>query len=387
MKKIFAMLLVAGAVFGLASCSDDKDYSATEMSTINVLESKTSLLAEPDQGYVLVDCNPVKAYVDAADQSWLSVEVKGDSVKFCSTQNESTESRNTLLVIKKSETDSVMLNVLQRGMIFIVENKVNIVQPNDNAKEYFYNVKTDYVGNVVSTPDWVKANFADDRLKVNVDENNEGHLRTGYVVYTSGNYRDSIQVTQYDLQKDILGDYEIWVGYDPIKDTCKDKVQAQLKTNANGAVLLTFDTYYQPTATTTAKITVQFPVTFDADSISLSINSGDQVATYKDKRDRRTYFCTMFASPTGGILPAIDQAGDTIMQNKSGKITAYLRYDKQKGTYGSFSGKAYDEGGYSADFKYLYIGAFSNSTPYKKYLVNDTWWFNLYDMVLVKKEN
>ena len=381
MKKIFAMVVALGCLVGLASCSDDDDHKATQLSTIKVLSVETSLQARPDTGSVVVDCEPVQAYVDAADESWLDVEVKGNAVMFYAKQNESTESRNTKLTIKKNDNDSIMLNVDQLGMIFIVQNKVDIVQPNDRAQEYFYTVKTDYVGRVVSSPDWVEADFASSRLNVNVKENTEGHLRDGYVVYESGNYKDSIKVTQYDFEKDILGEYEIWVGYNPVTDLCETKVPATLSATVNGAVTLSFNALYDNN-----NIKVQFPVSFDSDSISISIESGSQVASYKDKRNKWTYFVTMFSSPTGSILPALDQAGDTLMQNQSGKITARMKYDSKKGTYGMFSGLAYNEGGYSAEFKSLYIGAFTTSLPYKKNLVNNEWWFSMYDMMLVKKE-
>lgn len=382
MKKILAMLLVASAVLGLASCSDDNDYKATQLSTINVLGSETSLLAKPDTGYVVVDCEPVKVYVAAGDESWLQVEVKGDSVKFYSKQNESTESRNSLLVIKKSATDSVQLNVLQRGMIFIIENKVNIMQQTDNARDYHFNVTTDYKGEVVSMPDWVTANFDGSRFNVNVAENKEGHMREGYVTYRCGNYKDSIKVTQYDFEKDILGNYELWVGYDPKTDVVEKKIPVVLATNENGAVTMSFDALYK-----NSTLHLQFPVTFDGDSVSISITSGQNVAIYTDPRRQKTYFYTMFASPTGSVLPALNQAGDTLMQNTSGKITAYMKYDKKKATtYGGFAGMAYNEGGYSAEFKRMYIGAFKTSAPYKNSLINNEWWTSLYDMVLVKKK-
>lgn len=378
------MLFAASAILGLASCGDDNDYKATPLSTINVLGSETSLLANPDTGYVVVDCNPVKAYVAAGDEAWLSVDVKGDSIKFYSKQNESTESRNTLLVIKKSENDSVQLNVIQRGMTFILQNKVDIVQVNDNAKNYYFNVRTDYQGEVVSTPDWVTADFSNSRLNINVAENTEGHMREGYVAYRCGNFKDSVKVTQYELEKDILGDYELWVGYNAKTDQMENKLPAKLVASSNGAITLNIEGLQYKDRI----INLQFPLTFDGDSVALNMTSGQSVASFKDKKGRWTYFYTMFASSMGSILPALNQAGDTLMQNTSGKITAFMHYDKAKGTtYGSFSGLAYNEGGYTADFKYLYIGAFSNSAPYKKDLVDNEWWTKLYDMVLVKKSS
>ena len=381
MKKIISMLLVAGGLLGLASCNDDDEYKATQLSSIKVLSAETSLQSRSDTGCVVVDCQPVEAYVSAADQSWLQVELKNDSVKFYAKQNESTESRNAMLTIKKSENDSVMLNVDQLGMLFIVQNKQDIMQANDNASEYYFYVKSDFMGQVLSTPDWISADFNNSRLNINVTENEEGHIREGYVTYGCGNFKDSVKVTQYNFEKDILGDYELWVGYNPATDVCDRKIEATLTSTENGLVTLNFTALYG-----NVNIPMQLPVSFDADSISLSIASGAQVASYKDKRNKWTYFFTVYASSTGSILPSLNSQGDTLLLNTSGNITAYMKYDKKKGTHGSFSGLAYNEGGYSAEFKRMYIGAFSSSTPYKQYLINNEWWASLYDMVLVKKE-
>lgn len=380
MKKIYGMLLAAVCVLAMTSCGDDNDNQATALSTINVLSSETQLQARPDTGKVVVDCHPVKAYVAAEDESWLKVEVKDDNVWFYATQNESTESRNSLLVIKKSDNDSVQLNILQKGMIFIIDKKTNITQVTDNAKSYYFNVNTDYVGNIVSTPEWAEARFENSRLYIDVKENNEGHLREGYVAYACGNYKDSIKVTQYDFDKDILGEYEIWEGYDADLDLCQTKIPATLQASANGSVTLNFDANYENTV-----VHVQLPVTFDGDSIAINIQSGQQVASFKDKRNKWTYFYSVYATDKGIVLPATDQAGNLLYLNTSGNIKAFMKYDQKKGTYGMFSGFAYNEGGYVGEFYKMYIGAFSTSSPYESSLINGEWWLSLSRIMLVKK--
>lgn len=380
MKNILAMSLVAGCALGFIACSDDDDYKAVQPSTIKVLSASSSLIASPDTGWVTTDCNVQKAYVDEEDCSWISVEVRDDSVKFYAKQNESTESRNTMLVIKKSDNDSVKVNITQRGMIFIVQKKVDIVQYNDNAKSYYYNVNTDYVGKVTETPDWIEANFSDSRLNINVAANDEGHIREGYVKYACGNYADSILVTQYDFTKDILGEYELWVGYNEKTDIMERKIPAKLSANASGAVTLSFEASYK-----NQTVNVQLPVTFDQDSVSVNIQSGQRVASYKNKKNIWTYFYSTFTSPRGAFLPAVENDKDTLYYNTSGSICAKMKYDSKKGTFGHFSGMAYNEGGYSDVFSKMYIGAYSTSKPYKNALIDDEWWMCLYDMWLVKK--
>lgn len=379
------MIVTAGCLLGLASCSDD-DYKATELSTIKVLSAETSLQACKDTGYVVLDCAPMQAYVDAADQDWIKVEVKDDSVKFYAVQNESTESRNTKLTIKKSANDSIMMNVDQLGLIFIVQNRVDIVQMNDEAKSYHFNVKTDYVGEIVSTPDWVTADFTESRMNINFAENKEGHMREGYVTYRCGNFKDSLKVTQYDLQKDLLGDYYLLTGYDAKTDTYTgEPIPVTLKQNTAGAISMNLTALYN----NKANVAVSFPVSFDEDSVSFSISSGTVVARYVNpKGNKTTYFWSVFCDPNGTYLPYVEQGtNEIVMKNTSGKITAYMTYDKKKGTYGFFSGMAYDESGYSAEFGSLNVGGFTTSDPYKKNLVNNEWWFSLSNIVLVKKQD
>ena len=98
----------------MASCSSDSDYQAVAESTINVLSAQTSLGPNASEGEVTVDCTPAKAYTD--EPSWLSASIEGSTVKLAALANDSRQSRNAKLVIKKTEADSVVINVSQYGL-------------------------------------------------------------------------------------------------------------------------------------------------------------------------------------------------------------------------------------------------------------------------------
>lgn len=381
MKKIFGLFFLAVLCLGLASCSDDKG-EATPLSTINVLSAQTSFESCESTGKVVVDCNPITAYVDADDQQWLDVQVDQNAVSLSAKRNSTTESRNALLTIKKNANDSVMLNVDQKGMIFIVENKTDILQHNDRIGEYSFNVSSEILPHLVSTPDWIEASMTQEKLNIKVLENNEGHVRDGYVKYTCGNVEDSIKVTQFEFEKDLLGDYELWLDYDEKTDKCKSKLPVTITATAAGAITMNFTSdNYKNTS-----INFQMPMSFDADSLAFVMNSGQLVANYKDKRGKRTYFYSVFVDSDGTYLPYEDENGNLILSDTSGKITAFMQHQEGKGTYGRFSGLAFNNGGNVADFSTLLIGAFSSSVPYLNNLVDNEFAFYLKDMMLVKKD-
>jgi len=381
MNKILGLFLLAALCLGMASCSDDKG-EATPMSTINVLSAQTSFESSESTGKVVVDCNPIAAYVDADDQQWLDVQVDQNIVSLSAKRNSTTESRNALLVIKKNANDSVMLNVDQKGMIFIVENKTDILQHNDRIGEYSFNVSSEILPQLISTPDWIEASMTQEKLNIKVLENNEGHVRDGYVTYSCGNVKDSIKVTQFEFEKDLLGDYELWLDYDEKTDLCKSKMPVTITATETGAITMNFTSNsYNNTS-----INFQMPMTFDADSLAFVMNSGQLVANYKDKRGKRTYFYSVFVDSDGTYLPYEDEKGNLILSDTSGKITAFMQHEKGKGTYGRFSGLAFNNGGNVAEFATLLIGAFSSSAPYLNSLIDNEFAFYLKDMMLVKKD-
>ena len=58
---------------------------------------------------------PAKAY---AQDAWLTVTKKAETLLLTATTNTSPQSRNTLLVVKNAQGDSITLNVQQEGITF-----------------------------------------------------------------------------------------------------------------------------------------------------------------------------------------------------------------------------------------------------------------------------
>ena len=379
MKKLYSFILLTTLCFGLASCSDDKG-EATQLSTIKVLAAETSFESDPSTGKVVVNCSPIDAYVDAEDRGWLDVQIDKDTVKLSAKRNVSNESRNAMLTIKKNDNDSVMLNVAQKGLIFIVKDKQDIIQHNDLSQSYSFAISSSIQGQILSAPNWINATMTMDKLSINVTENNEGHIREGFVKYNCGSVTDSIKVTQFELEKDLLGDYELWIDYDEKTDLCSNKLPVTIQATDNGSVTMNFVALYKKT-----NVNFQFPMTFNTDSLAFSISSGQLVASFKDKKNKWTYFYAIFADPNGTYLPYEDSNGNFILSDESGKISAFMKYDNKKGTYGRFSGLAFNNSGNVATFGSIYVGAFSTPSPYESCLIDKEWAFYMKDIMLVKK--
>lgn len=375
MKKIYSLVMLAAVCLGMASCSDDKG-EATALSTIKVLSAETSFESVADTGKVVLDCTPVKAYVEEADKDWLDVKIDQNTVNLYAKQNGASESRNTLLTIKKNDNDSIQLNVDQKGLVFIVDGKSDIVLYDDEAHEYSYDVQSAVAGTILSAPEWVDATMTKEKINVKVSANNDGHMRAGYVKYNCGSIVDSIKVSQYDFDKDIKGNYMLLIGYDESSNGYQSYLPVVMSESQ-----MSFSFAYG-----TATINAAFNTSFDRDAVSFSIASGQTVGLLK-KGAKTTYFHSFFATANNATANRQDSNGNLIFGDESGLITAAMSYDKVRGTHGIFSGDAYNSGGYQGDFAKILIGAFTNSIPYQSTLIENSIFLLEGKLVLVKVDS
>lgn len=328
-KNIITSLMIAASSLFMLSCSDDSSDLATKLSTIQVLSADTNLDAVESTGSVVVNCNPIKAYSNAED--WLTVSVEGNKVSFSAPQNPSIESRNAKLVIKKTETDSVALNVSQQGLVLVVLGD-DLELNSDDAKVVTYNLKSSLAPEIAETPDWITPTIENNQLKLSIAENNSGMLRSGFVRIVSGELADTVKVLQYEYAKDIAGDYVLSMYDDDEEETVE--LNAQLKDG-----VLTVPDY---------NWTIN--VGYDYKTNSFSINSGQMIG--KDNNN-----CL--------FLNFLDANGNGAYGDASGCITAPLKYSDKDGISAVFSGLAYNIYGTMGRFYMLYISAHTSQTPNK----------------------
>ncbi len=329
LKKKILSLSLAMACLSLLSCSDDNVSSPLAMSTINIVSSKTSLGALAEEGNVVLDCVPSTVYTNSTD--WLTVTTSGNTVNFSATQNSSIESRNAKLVIKKTDNDSILVNVSQKGLVFVIKGE-DLKLTSDDAYTTVYDMNSTIEPHVISCPDWVKATVSGESLTIDVDKNESGSLRSGYVKVGYADFADSILVSQYEYAKDVNGNYTFSY-YDDDEEEYVD-----LSATINGDKM----------NMTVAGYELSVPVSFNAETNSISIQSGQylgQVGT--------NYAYMLF----------LDESGKTGEQsyvasyNLTGLVTASLT-DALTEEGAEFKGSAYKLVGEATPFYAMMIAQY-----------------------------
>lgn len=197
--KIFSLMLIAAA---FAACDDHEGDDYINSDGIKVVSRQISMDAVGGTGKVVVDKNVAKAY---SNEEWLTVTSNGQEVSLVAVSNPNRESRNANLVIKASETDSVIVSVSQYGLVFDASAAKDITI-SDAAYTTIIPIKTSGVIELVSAPDWVKTTVVDEGLQIEVAANTTGDLRAGDVVFGVSGNEASFNILQGEW-KDLNGNY------------------------------------------------------------------------------------------------------------------------------------------------------------------------------------
>lgn len=355
MKK--SIYIIGMAAMGLmASCSSDSDYQAVAESTINVLSAQTSLGPDASEGEVTVDCTPAKAYTD--EPSWLSASIEGSTVKLAALANDSRQSRNAKLVIKKTEADSVVINVSQYGLVLEM-NKADMIYSNNQPVEFTKTYRSNTDMKVIYAPEWANASVDTNskELKVSLSGNTTGHLRADYIKYQVAAVTDSFIVKQFDFDKDIAGEY-VFAYYDFNEDT-----KLELKT-----VRATLSR----TELAIPEMGLVFPVSINEETGSVETRSSQCLGKFG-----KYYIYDTF----------LDTEGHAYMGSESGLLSATFKYSEEYGTYGFFGGTAYTVNNKTGEFLAMILQTFkAKSASEANYYNEFCWMVAPYIMSVPKKE-
>ncbi len=341
-------IIIGIAAIGLmASCSSESDFHAVAESSINITKAETSLGPNASEGSVTVDCVPVEAYTD--EPSWLTATIDGNTVKLASLANDSRQSRNAKLVIKKAANDSVVVNVSQYGLVLIADN-ADLVQANDNESSYTKQCQCNTPVNIVYAPDWVTAttDFDLGTMDVQFSANTTGHVRADYVIYQAAGVRDSFIVKQYDFDNDIAGEYIL--AYNTFDDD-------------DNVVFQTVHANLSRTGLTVPDWGYTFPVIINDSIGGVQIKSNQNIGRYSKYYVYNAY---------------IDTEGYLYYGTTSGIITAPFKYSEEYGTYGFFSGTAYNvntgSGIESGEFLSMILQVYKTNSPSQSNYVSELFW-------------
>lgn len=254
----------------LFSCSDDDKSAAA--TGVQVTSAESTIKAAGGSANVEVDQNIASAY---STEGWLTVEFDGNKLSATAERNNSRESRYSTVVIKASENDSTIVSVSQLGTVFGYSDPAgNVVMDNAGGKAQRY-VQHNAEFHVAKAPEWVTTSVKGDSVYLDIAPNTTGDMRKGQVCMESGNYADTLYVTQASFEEGIAGDYKLYF-YNAVFDQSTGKITG-------------FQNVYVPASVYSfgKSCTISLPqqgfswdCTYDKDNLALNFNSAKQIGVY-----------------------------------------------------------------------------------------------------------
>lgn len=254
----------------LFSCSDDDKSAAA--TGVQVTSAESTIKAAGGSANVEVDQNIASAY---STEGWLTVEFDGNKLSATAERNNSRESRYSTVVIKASENDSTIVSVSQLGTVFGYSDPAgNVVMDNAGGKAQRY-VQHNAEFHVAKAPEWVTTSVKGDSVYLDIAPNTTGDMRKGKVCMESGNYADTLYVTQASFEEGIAGDYRLYF-YNAVFDQSSGQITG-------------FQNVYLPASVYSfgKSCTISIPTagfswdcTYDKDNLALNFNSAKQIGVY-----------------------------------------------------------------------------------------------------------
>ncbi len=263
-------MALAMGVATLFSCSDDDKSAAA--AGVQVTSAESTIKAAGGSANVEVDQNIVSAY---STEGWLTVDFDGNKLSATAERNNSRESRYSTVVIKASENDSTIVSVSQLGTVFGYSDPAgNVVMDNAGGKAQRY-VQHNAEFHVAKAPEWVTTSVKGDSVYLDIAPNTTGDMRKGQVCMESGNYADTLYVTQASFEEGIAGDYRLYF-YNAVFDQSSGQITG-------------FQNVYLPASVYSfgKSCTISIPTagfswdcTYDKDNLALNFNSAKQIGVF-----------------------------------------------------------------------------------------------------------
>ena len=201
-KYISIFLLVAAAVLGTA-CSNDNNELPEYAAGLKVVKAQTAFNVIGGTNEVKMASEPAQAY---AQDAWLTVTKKAETLLLTATTNTSPQTRNTLLVVKDAQGDSITINVQQEGITFGLPAGQDIFT-DDKAVQKTMIATANVPVTYTTTGDWLSVAEQGSELTVKATENTTGKARVGWVIAKAAGLVDSLKVVQASLA-DFVGEYK-----------------------------------------------------------------------------------------------------------------------------------------------------------------------------------
>lgn len=136
---------------------------------------------------------------------WCTAVVNGNVVNVTVTDNTSIEGRVAILTLTDGKS-SLNATVQQRGMA-IATLPIKRYHAENAGGTRKYVIQHDFDVKLSTEDEWIHPTMKDDTLIIKIDANTAAQIRRGELDFSCGGIKDTLRIVQYDIQKNIVGDY------------------------------------------------------------------------------------------------------------------------------------------------------------------------------------
>lgn len=202
MKKAFYIFLLAIPV--LFACKEKPLDVSEPVQKVNILKGELTFppMGGEDEFIIRTD----EKVTLEQEYPWCKVNLGSDGhIKVSVEKHENMESRYAFVRVVCGD-ESYLLTVHQFGITVSMDNED--VQFDNKKSSFEREFAVNYPIRFESEADWIHTTVSDNKISVEVDENESKDYRKGYIVYTCGSYKDSLAVVQFDpVDAGMMGDY------------------------------------------------------------------------------------------------------------------------------------------------------------------------------------
>ena len=173
---------------------------------------------------------------------------------------------------------------------------------------------------LASAPEWVTATLSQEtgKLEVAFTANTTGDYRRGWVKVQAGEFKDSIEVLQYDFDQQFAGNY-------------------YLKYNDKNGMAKSLPVTVSKTGISLSAFKMLFPVTFNAEQMSIVMKSGQKIGSrdnnnfynifYNDEENRWSAYSTQAAMQFVFGNEVNDATGDKVVRARFKPVRSDVVFD------------------------------------------------------------
>ena len=242
MKKFFSLLAISFTLIaGFTACGEEDATYTPKVSSIQILKSKVSFDALGGEGTIVYSSNNKVTISCDADWVALSEPTTGTIQVQVEKNYNNIQSRNAVItladgqgeeeivVIQLGITKDYTFNLYDKGAVSeaTIEGETLSVMnlPSDKGAAYAFAYKANDSLAIKTCSEWISLQVDEDSIYVSVDDNTDGMLRQGLIIYEVGAMRSEIIVSQYDLEADVYGDAVLYFkGIATDKETGKQSI-------------------------------------------------------------------------------------------------------------------------------------------------------------------